>query len=339
MKRIALLIGVVMLVGGSIAYRYYLKIWGPNVADHQDQFTLTIPKDASFGQVLDSLHQNRILVDTSSFVWLSKKMKYGFGIRPKSGRYIIPKSWSNRQLISMLRRGDQSQVKITIRPVQDLEDIAGMVGKKLEPDSLALIRVLRPKSSSVIDSLSSIIIPNTYKFFWSTTAQEFIQRMVRESETFWSSNHRDALAKKLGMSRLEVYTLASIVQRETNYEPEKKRIAGVYLNRLDRGIALQADPTIIFAMDKPNIRRVLTKYLQVDSPYNTYKYPGLPPGPIGLASISSIDAVLHAEDHEYIFFCARPDNTGQHAFAETLRQHNRHARKFQQWLDTRGIKK
>ena len=187
--------------------------------------------------------------------------------------------------------------------------------------------------------MMSIFIPNTYQVYWNISPTELIDRMKKESDKFWSDKNRMDKLAKLEMTKEEVYTLASIVEKETNYVPEKATVAGVYLNRLNKGIMLQADPTVVFANNDFKIRRVLNKHLEKDSPYNTYKYAGLPPGPIAIASISSIDAVLENKDHKFLYFCAVPDNSGQHAFAKTLSQHNANARKFQRWLNKQRIYK
>ncbi|HFB99774.1 MAG TPA: endolytic transglycosylase MltG, partial [Phaeodactylibacter sp.] len=187
------------------------------------------------------------------------------------------------------------------------------------------------------ETLISLFIPNTYEFFWNTNAKQFFEKMKKEQGIFWKKNNREKKAADLNMTKAEVYTLASIVERETNQNDEKKRIAGVYLNRLKKGILLQADPTVVFATRDFAARRVLNRHINFDSPYNTYKYAGLPPGPISMASISSIDAVLNAEKHSYLYFCAKPDNSGHHAFAKTLAGHNRNANKFRNWLNKQRI--
>jgi len=185
---------------------------------------------------------------------------------------------------------------------------------------------------------SLIFIPNTYEMWWTTTADQFTERMVAEYKTFWDAN-RTAKAEKLNLSIPEVVTLASIVERETNKNDEKATIAGVYINRLNKGWLLQADPTLIFALQDYSIRRVLNEHKKVDSPYNTYKYRGLPPGPIWIPGRASIDAVLNYEDHNYMFFCASADMSGYHAFARTISEHNRNARAFQKALNEKGIYK
>jgi UPF0755 protein len=261
----------------------------------------------------------------------------------KPGRYILKGGWSNYEFLSTIRSGNQSPFMVVVRSQRSLEKFASSISAQIEADSGSLIRAFTEPEfleSQKIDpeNVLSYIIPNSYEFYWNTSAEQFRDRIVKEHNDFWRSNNRISKAASLGMEPEEVYTLASIVEKETAKVEERPTIAGVYLNRLQRNIPLQADPTVIFANQDYNIRRVLNKHLEIDSPYNTYKYSGLPPGPISMASISSIDAVLNAEDHNYLFFCARPDDSGLHQFASTLSEHNRNARKFHNWLNSRGIR-
>ena len=185
-------------------------------------------------------------------------------------------------------------------------------------------------------SIMSLFIPNTYRIFWNISPEDFIARMQTEHTNFWNEQRMQKL-NRIGLTKDQCYTLASIVQKESNLASEKPRIAGVYLNRLNRNMLLQADPTVVFAVGDFEIRRVLNRHLEIDSPYNTYKYAGLPPGPIAMPDISSIDAVLDAEDHNYLYFCVKPGNTFEHAFASSLTQHNQNARRYQRWLNSNRI--
>jgi len=180
----------------------------------------------------------------------------------------------------------------------------------------------------------TLIIPNTYEFYWNTSAEQFLERMYREYRLFWEGN-RDEKANALNMSRPEVVILASIVEKETNMNDEKARISGVYVNRLEQNWLLQADPTLVYASGDFGLRRVLNMHKEIESPYNTYKYPGLPPGPICIPSIASVDAVLNTEDHDYLFFCAKDDLSGYHVFARSITQHNRNARRYRRAIENR----
>jgi UPF0755 protein len=174
--------------------------------------------------------------------------------------------------------------------------------------------------------------------YWDDEVDEILTRLVSEKEKFWDKGARRKKAEKLGMSPAEVYTLASVVEKESNYKPERKTIAGLYLNRIRKGIPLQADPTVKYAVGQLDLRRVLNKHLEYDSPYNTYKYTGLPPGPIYMASVNSIDAVLNSENHNYVYMCAKPGYNSEHVFANTLRQHQVNANRYHRWLNSEGIK-
>jgi UPF0755 protein len=261
-------------------------------------------------------------------------MKY----KGKAGKYTIKQEVKTLRDLVQVLRGEQTPVKLVFHNLRKKEQLAGLVAKHLEVDSAALSALLNDSLRLSQQGLTprtaiSLFIPNTYQFHWDTNAEEFFERMLKEHKAFWTAERLEK-AKALELSPAQVYTLASIVETETRYNPEKPRIAGVYLNRLKKNWKLEADPTVIFAHDNFEIRRVLKSHLELDSPYNTYKYEGLPPGPIYMASVASIDAVLNAEAHEYMFFCARPDNSGSHAFAKTLAAHNENARAYHRWLNS-----
>ena len=343
LKKIGLFILIAGLIAAFFAYNKYQDVFKPNVVEKLDDPYFYIPTNSSFDEVLHSLHEKEILLDTASFIWVADQMNY---IKPKvrSGRYKLKPGWSNRELVTHLRGGKQAPVKVILNNERTIEQVAGVVAQFIEPDSQAIVGLLSDKTylqkhGYTPATILSLFIPNTYEFFWNKSETDFFERMLKENEKFWSKNGREAKLKKQNLSKAEVYTLASIVEKETNKNDEKKRIAGVYLNRIKKGILLQADPTVVFANGDFTIRRVLNKHLKFDSPYNTYMYAGLPPGPIGMASIASIDSVLDAEDHDYIFFCAKPDLSGYHAFAKTLKGHNANANKYRRWISKRGILK
>ena len=247
------------------------------------------------------------------------------------------------ELIRHLRGGKQAPVGLVLTNQRLLEDVAAKAAGFIEADSATLMDLFLDEAyldqiGYRREDLMTVFIPNTYEFFWNTTPKGFLERMIREHEAFWNKNNRKLKAEALGMTPQEVYTLASILEKETQQNSEKKRMAGVYLNRLEKGMLLQADPTAVFATRDFDTPRVTNYHTQYDSPYNTYLYTGLPPGPISMASIASIDAVLNAEDHEYIFFCARGDGSGLHAFAKTLAGHNRNAANYRQNLRKRGLR-
>lgn len=337
--KILLIVLLGLLVGaGILGYKAYGWIQGPNV---KDSVTLYIPTGTSYSGLSEIITEENILDDVISFERVAGWMK--FDEQPvKAGRYEIQQGWSNRQLVNVLRSGRQSPVKVTFNNARTISELSGRITENLEIDSIQfLTHVLNPENLArwgySKETILSLFIPNTYEMFWTTSTDALISRMQKEHQTFWKQDDRSTKAKALSMTAEEVYTLASIVEKETQAGHERPRVAGLYLNRLQKSIPLQADPTVVFAVGNFELRRVLNKHLEMDSPYNTYKFAGLPPGPIYMPSISSIDAVLNAEAHNYLYMCARPDNSGLHAFAETIREHNNNANRYRRWLDQRGI--
>lgn len=320
-----------ILVSFLIIFILYRAILSPNViTDGNEPFVLYIPTGADYGQVIDSLTTHRLLRNQRSFKWLAQKKEYPRLVKP--GRYVVSPGLSNLQLINMLRSGSQVPVKVTFHNIRTLDQLAGIVAAQIEADSAELHQIL--KDEAYLDQLGldrftaiSLFIPNTYEFYWNTSAVQFIERMSRESRRFWDGDRAEKAAAN-GMTIPEVMTLASIVEKETNKNDEKARIAGVYINRLRRGWPLQADPTLVYATGDFGTTRVLNYHKEIDSPYNTYKYKGLPPGPICIPSIASIDASLHYEHHDYMFFVAKDDLSGYHVFSKTLLEHNRHAGRY-----------
>lgn len=300
-----------------------------------------IPTGASFDQVVGILKREGLIEDEKGFRWVAERMKY-IKNPMRAGRFEIQPGWTNRELVTHLRGGKQAPVKIVLNNERLPEEVAGKVARFIETDSLTLLQYfndpqMMAQAGYNKETFMSLFIPNTYEMFWNTDAKTFVERMIKENQAFWDKNGRRDKARALGLSEKEVYTLASIVERETNYNPEKPVIAGVYLNRLRTGMKLQADPTCVFATRDFATRRVTLYHTTFNSPYNTYLYKGLPPGPISMAGIPSLDAVLQAEKHEYLYFCAKPDDSGAHAFAATYAAHLVNAERFQQYLNKKGI--
>jgi UPF0755 protein len=335
-KVLTLVLLVAVVIGVIVAWKPLKAIYFSGVPGELPRRYLYIPTGATFEQVVDSLVQGGFLTDRNSFLWLAERMKYR---RPqmRPGRFEIQPGWSNRRLIQHLRAGEQAPVRLVLNVERLPEDVAALAGQVLEADSAAFAAAfadpeLLEDLGYTPQTLIALFIPNTYELFWTTTPRAFLERMAKENRAFWAKNNRRQKAEVLGLSPVEVYTLASIVERETNADSERPAIAGVYLNRLRAGMPLQADPTCVFATRDFEARRVTLYHTTFDSPYNTYIYKGLPPGPISMASISSIDAVLNADQHDYLFFCARPDNSGTHVFAATYAAHLVNARRFQEWV-------
>lgn len=335
-------IGIFFLIGsiiaGLIGYRYYKALFSANIKIGDTSILYIYPETN-----LDSLEirLQEYLEDPGSFGRAARLMKFDADDL-KTGRYNLQSVKTNRELINLLRAGREDPVNIVIHNEREVEDIAGKLDQYLLLDSAELLECFT--TSPILmdagykeDSLLTLFIPNTYQVYWTTTCDQLAKRLIREHDEFWDQNGRKEKAAQLGMTSREVYILASIVDRETLAPREKPTVARLYLNRLQKGIPLQADPTIVFANKIFDTRRVLYKHLELDSPYNTYLYAGLPPGPIGIASISGIDAVLNPDDNNYLYMVAKPDNSGLHNFSTNLRQHNLYAKEYQRWLNQRGL--
>ena len=340
-KKTALIVSILSLIGAVFAYDKYISIMSPNVPEKLDNSIVYIPTNTSFSDLVEVLYTNNQIIDTVSFREVSEMMNYK-KTKIRAGKYKIIPSWSNHSLVSHLRAGKQEPVNLVLSHGWLLEDVAAKASQFIEPDSTDLINLFYnedyiEKSGYTIETLMSLFIPNTYEFYWNTTEEAFFERMVKEHDRFWNSNDRLTRAKEIGLTPSEVYTLASIVEREISKDFESEKVAGLYLNRIKIGMKLSADPTAKFATRDLKASRILYKHIRFDSPYNTYLYKGLPPGPISMASIMSIDAVLDSEEHNYYYMCVDPDNPGYHVFAETLSEHSKNAKRYHRWLD--GLEK
>ena len=329
---------IIACVGSFIAYKYYNYIFASNVQLDESEIDIHIPSDGTMHTLMDSLVGRNAIIDTTSFKWVADRMKFK---NVKPGKYTIKNNWTNKDLIGLLRSGRESSVKLTFNNLRHIKDVAGVISKEVEVDSVSLLNYLTSDEAIELTGLTketmmTLFIPNTYELYWDLGARDIVERFLQERRKFWTDD-RLKKAEAIGLTKEEVYTMASIVQKETNLNSEKPTIAGIYLNRIKKGILLQADPTVVFGVGDFTIRRVLNKHLEYDSPYNTYIYEGLPPGPIYMPDISTIDAVLNAEDHNYIYFCASPGYNGKHQFAKTLSQHLANARKYHNWLNKEKI--
>jgi len=333
---------IIIITVSVLGYLFYQAVYKENVwTPEGESVSIYIPTSANFEDVKQVLYKKGLIIHRANFVWWAEKKSYPDLIKP--GKYIIRNGMNNYELINLLRGGNSIPVKVTFNNIRDIYQLAGRVSKQIEADSASLVAEMTKtsvmKSMNLTDeTITTIYIPNTYEFYWNTLAEGFVKRMYEEYLRFWN-NERKNKAALMGMSIPEVITLASIVEKETNKNDEKELIAGVYVNRLERGWRLQADPTLIYALGDYSIKRVLNVHMDFDSPYNTYKYGGLPPGPICIPSISSVDAVLNFKNEGYLYFCAKDDLSGYHAFAKTNMQHNRNARRYQAALDKLRIYK
>ncbi|MBT6440197.1 MAG: endolytic transglycosylase MltG [Flavobacteriales bacterium] len=340
LKIFVAIIFILSIGTGFVGLHYYNIIWKSNIITELEKDDLFyIQTGSSFHDVANSLYENGIINDRSSFIWVGEYMKYSTNIKP--GRYQLKTGLNNKQLVSLLRSGEQVPVILTFNSIRLRNELAGTIAKQIEADSASIAAIfedseLHKKYGFNRETFFGMFIPNTYEFNWNTNTEQFVERMAIEYKNFWN-DERKGKAKKLKLEQSEVSALAAIVQKETAQSDEKPIVAGVYHNRIKKGMKLEADPTLIYAIGDFTIRRVLNKHKEVESPYNTYMHKGLPPGPICLPEISSIDAVLNRVDHSYIFFCAKEDFSGYHNFAITYSQHKANARKFHKAMNKAKI--
>ena len=342
MDKRKILVGFILVFSitlSSFSFYFWQVITAPNILVDQESRFFYIQPDATFKDVQNTLYNEKYVNDLVAFSFLAKLMDYDEYVKP--GRYLLQANMSNRDAIRYLRSGKQEPVNITFNNVRLLEDLPPKIcaNINLKPETfLATLEdsTLWAKYGFNNYTFKCMFIPNTYQVFWTITADELIDRMSYEYEQFWNDS-RKAKADSIGLSPVEVSILASIVQAECKMTDEAPVIAGLYLNRLKKNYLLQADPALVYASGDFTIKRVLNKHKEIDSPYNTYKYRGLPPGPINAPEIRYLDAVLNYDDNNYLYMCAREDFSGYHNFATNLQQHLNNARRYQQALNREGI--
>lgn len=338
---------VVVVILASIAFTsfifyFYNAFTSPNVLIHDgDQNTYVyIPEGTDFHGVLKKLEKGRVVQDGLTFAFVSKVMGYQDNVKP--GRYLLTPKMTNRDLVRLLRSGKRDEVSVTFSVARKVGELPAILCKDVlaSEDEFSLLL----KDSAFLaeygfdtNSVMAMFVPNTYNVYWDSDARGLFKKFNNEYQKFWEGD-RATKAAEMRMTPIEVTTLASIVQSETIKADERPKVAGLYLNRLDRGILLQADPTVVFAVGDFTLTRVLNKHLEFDSPYNTYMYKGLPPGPVTLTEVNSIDAVLNSEHHDYIFMCSKGDGTGYHNFAKSNRQHNANRNIYVTNLRKRGLR-
>jgi UPF0755 protein len=328
------------VLGISLTFYFYQVFFSANTLVESDQpYLLKIPSNSVYKNVVDQLYEERVINDAVSFGFVAKILGYQEAVKP--GLYQIDPKMNNLQLVRMLRSGQQTPVRVTFNTIRTKEDLAEKISANLEVSKEQFLELLQDsvyirKFGFEEETIMSLFIPNTYEFWWDTSAEELFERMHKEYQSFWTEA-RSQKAQDLGLSKEEVSTLASIVQAESQKSDERPKIAGVYLNRLRIGMPLQADPTLVFAAGDFSIKRLTAKQMAIDSPYNTYKYAGLPPGPINLPDINSLDAVLNYEKHSYLYFCAKEDFSGYHSFAVGYNEHLNNARRYQRALNAANI--
>lgn len=332
---------MILIIGFGVimAFRYYRMVFAPNVQiDGDEDFTVYIPSETVFQQLIDTLTTHDLLRDVEGFIWVAQKKHYAENI--KGGRYIIKDGWNNNQLVNKLRSGKQDAIKLILNNIESVYELSGNLAKSLEGDSLDFLNYLQDEyhlKELGLSKATSILyfLPNTYEFYWNSSPQVVMERMRKEYTFFWTEERRNK-AENIGLKPEEVVVLASIVEKETVQKDEMAKVAGLYMNRLKRNMKLQSDPTVIYGINQDyperRITRVLYKDLEYNSPYNTYLYKGLPPGPIKIPELHTIDAVLNYEKHDYIYMVADPQRPGYHNFAKTHAGHRQNSRKYHRWV-------
>lgn len=337
-KIITYILLITLIFGAFIAYTIYSKVFS-SVTD--EETTIFIQQESNYSDLIKELEAKELIQDEKIFDILANKMNLKNKVRP--GKYVFNAGTNTIDLIRDLRNGKQTAVKLVINNVNFKKDLTGKVANQIDIDSLSFLNFLNNETALKKlgfnkDNIMCQFIPNTYEVYWSTGQEAFVKKMIKEHDAFWN-NARQTKAKALNLTEEEVFILASIVEKEYKFADERKRIAGVYLNRININMPLQADPTCKFAWGDLSLKRVLNIHTQNPHPYNTYYINGLPPGPICLPETSTIDAVLNAEEHKYLYFCAHSDLNGRHEFNTNLSAHNASARKYQAALNKLKIYK
>lgn len=344
-RRIALILVLITTgLGFYFTYLFYRVFFSSNTAFNNPTSYVFVSTGTDIQGLLQELEP--LLISTDDFRLAAEKK--GYSTRIRAGKYAIEKGMNNNEIINTLR-ARSLPVKVTFNNVERIEDLAGRLAQQVEADSLSLLKqMLDPEFLAVNgftpETALGMYIPNTYQFYWNVSPKALQKRLYKQYEYFWTPRRRNSVHKR-GLTLDEAMILASIVQKESQKADEQPLIAQVYINRLNKGMRLQADPTVVFALKKAQndfsmvIRRVLNKDLKINSPYNTYKIKGLPPGPICMPDISAIDAVIFPEPvpHNYLYFVADPERPGYHSFSKSLREHNRKARSYYRYLNKKKL--
>jgi UPF0755 protein len=342
-SKIKKIIGVLALLFLAVVAIVYFKFFSSNTAFQEEEVYVYIPSNASYEQAKNII--SPYVKNMNDFEYMAKMRSYPENV--KSGKFLLKKGMGSFRLIKALRQN--TPINLAFNNQERLEDFVKRVGSQLEPDSLKLFNSITDETflkenNFTKENVIGIFMPNTYEFYWNISADKFRDKMLKEYKKFWTAERLEK-AKKLNLTPMEVTTLASIVHKESVKADERPRIAKVYLNRLELGMPLQADPTVIYAKKLVEndfnqvIKRVWQGYLDIDSPYNTYRYTGLPPGPIAMPDINAVDAVLNPENNDYIYFCASVERFGYHEFASTLSQHNVNAANYAHWLNEQAAQR
>lgn len=339
-SRYGLLVKRIFIASAIFVIAGLLVLFAPNFHADKENPYLYIRDNTTFSELVDQMGKDDLIISKLTFTITAKLIGYDRKVRP--GKYKITAGQSNIMLIRKLRNGRQEPVKLKFNNVRTKEQLAGKLSAQVMADSLSILEMLNDDTLLAqygFNSYTSVaaFIPNTYEVYWDTDAIELIERMKKEYDIFWNEE-RKMKAAAIPLSPVEVMTIASIIEEESNKKHEYPIIAGLYINRLNKGMNLQACPTVKFAVGDFKLKRILFGHLRTQSPYNTYINPGLPPGPIRLPSVVCIDAVLNYEKHDYLFMTAKETLNGEHNFAKSDVEHMANARKYQKAMDNRGIK-
>ena len=332
MKKLVLSLFIIILLIGAAAI--YL-ILGPGTAFKSPSYDLYIHTGMNYNDLDSMLNEDKVLSHPAVFNWLAKRVSYPASV--KAGKYEIKEGMSLLNILKMLRNGRQIPVNLVITKLRTREDLAGLIGRKFECDSASFMRFLNNTDTLNYygldtNTVMTLVFPNTYTYFWNTTPTRIFKKMELAAQNYWTPDRLQEASDR-HLTRTTAYILASIVEEETTRKSDKPKIASVYLNRISSGMRLAADPTVKFALRRFDLKRVYEKYLMVESPYNTYRYAGLPPGPICTPSMESMDAVLNAPESKFLYFVAKPDFSGYSNFAETYSAHMQNAKEYQKALD------
>ncbi len=332
------IVAAIAYLGYTMGYKYY-SVKMLKVKLDETAYIYITPQDSA-ASVIDKIEQVAPGAHTEGFAALAAHNNYDS--RKRSGKYAIKDGDTMSDIYNRIVSRQQTPVRVTIPSTRDIRQAIGIISRQIMADSVSLAEYTHPVAMSCFGyeaaAIPAFFIPDTYEVYWDISAQEFFEKMASWNRQYWNDS-RKAKAKAIGLTPTQVSTLASIVDEETANTAEMPIVAGLYINRLKRGIPLQADPTVKFALGDPTRRRILNKDLEVNSPYNTYKHKGLPPGPIRIPSKQALESVLNYTKHDYIYMCAKEDFSGTHNFAKTLGEHNANARKYQQALNKLNIKK
>lgn len=339
-KKLKTIFGIGAVLFLVVASVVYVKFFSSNTKFSKEELFVEIPTGSNYEDVKKII--SPYINGLSGFELMASLRSYDENVKP--GRFLLKKGMGNFAIVASLRRN--VPVKLAFNNQERLENLCVRISLQIEPDTTKLLATFRdPKfleeNQFTKDNVIAMFIPNSYEFYWNTSAEKFRDKMLKEYKKFWTLE-RLTKAKRLGLTPVQVITLASIVHKETVKKSERPVVAKVYLNRLEQGMLLQADPTVIYAVKSRDndfeqvIKRVLYADLTISSPYNTYVNLGLPPGPIAMPDIDAIDAVLSPDDNDYIYFCASVEKFGYHEFASTYAQHQVNARKYAEWLNSTG---